>query len=168
MLPRRSMDAAGLEGRHLIGRPVLHCAQLEVVQTQVRRSLENVVTTGGHWKAARLEKGWRRLCYRGWTLTQKEARMRDRWLTALVLIGIAVISYSAMRGASVTAQSPRLMALKTGQTVTLVYAPDAQVRCEVSGFSGDTYVRCGGGPAIEHWYNLATVREVIVPTSTSR
>jgi hypothetical protein len=94
--------------------------------------------------------------------------MRDRWLTALVLIGIALISYAGERGASVTAQSSRPIELKNGQTVTLIYAPDSQVRCQVSGFSGDTYVRCGGGPAIDHWYNLATVREVIVPTSPSR
>jgi len=33
--------------------------QLEVVQTQVCRSQDEVLTTGDQWKAAMVEKGWR-------------------------------------------------------------------------------------------------------------
>ncbi len=34
-------------------------AQLEIVQTQVCRTQEEVFTTGEQWKAAMREKGWR-------------------------------------------------------------------------------------------------------------
>ena len=33
-------------------------SQDDVVQTQVCRSQDEVLTTGGQWKAAMLEKGW--------------------------------------------------------------------------------------------------------------
>jgi hypothetical protein len=33
-------------------------AQAEVVQTQVCRSQDGVLTTGEQWKAAMIEKGW--------------------------------------------------------------------------------------------------------------
>jgi len=33
--------------------------QIEVVQTQVCRSQDDVLTTGEQWKAAMVEKGWR-------------------------------------------------------------------------------------------------------------
>lgn len=42
----------GWEVRLLVG------AQLEVVQTQVCRTQEDVLSTGERWKAAMLEKGW--------------------------------------------------------------------------------------------------------------
>jgi hypothetical protein len=42
----------GWEVRLLVG------AQLEVVQTQVCRTQEDVLSTGEQWKAAMLEKGW--------------------------------------------------------------------------------------------------------------
>ena len=43
----------GWEVRLLIG------SQVEVVQTQVCRDQEEVLTTGEQWKAAMIEKGWR-------------------------------------------------------------------------------------------------------------
>jgi hypothetical protein len=43
----------GWEVRLLVG------AQLEVVQTQVCRTQEDVLSTGEQWKAAMSEKGWR-------------------------------------------------------------------------------------------------------------
>jgi hypothetical protein len=39
-------------------RPVIG-SQLEIVQTQVCRSQEDVLTTGEQWKAGMLENGWR-------------------------------------------------------------------------------------------------------------
>jgi hypothetical protein len=42
----------GFEVRLLVG------AQLEVVQTQVCRSQDEVLSTGEQWKAAMTEKGW--------------------------------------------------------------------------------------------------------------
>ena len=42
----------GWEVRLLVG------SQLEVVQTQVCRDQEEVLTTGERWKQAMLEKGW--------------------------------------------------------------------------------------------------------------
>ena len=41
-----------LELRLIIG------SQLEVVQTQVRRSQDEVLTTGEQWKARMIAKGW--------------------------------------------------------------------------------------------------------------
>lgn len=43
----------GWEARLLVG------SQLEVVQTQVCRSQDEVLSTGEEWKAAMLENGWR-------------------------------------------------------------------------------------------------------------
>ena len=43
----------GWEVRLLVG------SQLEVVQTQVCRTQDEVLSTGDQWKAAMIEKGWR-------------------------------------------------------------------------------------------------------------
>ena len=46
-------DPLGWEVRLLVG------SQLEVVQTQVCRDQQEVLTTGEKWKAALVQKGWR-------------------------------------------------------------------------------------------------------------
>ena len=43
----------GWELRLVVGR------RLEVVQSQVGRTQRDVLTTGEHWNAAMVEKGWR-------------------------------------------------------------------------------------------------------------
>ena len=42
-----------------MGSRLLIGSQLEVVQTQVCRDQEEVLTTGKKWQKARIEKGWR-------------------------------------------------------------------------------------------------------------
>jgi hypothetical protein len=61
VLHKNRREARAVIVTHQLGWEVrlLIVAQLEVVQTQVCRTQEDVLSTGEQWKAGMLEKGWR-------------------------------------------------------------------------------------------------------------